>query len=71
MLGFIAEAVSEDISFSDDELEAAAWFTRNQVISAIKGEDDAVFSMAPKGSLASTLVHSWVYDEKWQFRNEN
>lgn len=71
MLGFIAEAVSVDISFSDDELESAAWFTREEVISAINQTEDAKFVMASKGSLASTLVHSWVYDKKWQFKNEN
>ncbi|GAN11187.1 oxysterol-binding protein-related protein 3 isoform X4 [Mucor ambiguus] len=66
MLGFIAEAVSTDIHFRDDELEAAEWFTRSEVIAAVKGEKSSTFSMAPKGSLASTLVHAWINDKKWQ-----
>ncbi|CEP07912.1 hypothetical protein [Parasitella parasitica] len=66
MLGFIAEAVSTDIHFRDDELESAQWFTRTEVIAALKGDLNATFSMAPKGSLASTLVHAWVNDKKWQ-----
>lgn len=66
MLGFIAEASSTDIHFSDDELESAQWFTRSEVIAALKGDLSSSFSMAPKGSLASTLVHAWINDKKWQ-----
>jgi NAD+ diphosphatase len=66
MLGFIAEAVSTDITFADDELESAEWFTRAEVTAALKNEPNAKFSMAPKGSLASTLVHAWIEDKKWQ-----
>ncbi|EPB86877.1 hypothetical protein HMPREF1544_06303 [Mucor circinelloides 1006PhL] len=66
MLGFIAEAVSTDIHFRDDELESAQWFTRSEVIAAVKGDLGSTFSMAPKGSLASTLVHAWINDKKWQ-----
>lgn len=66
MLGFIAEAVSTDISFADDELESAAWFTRSEVLAAIKGEKGASFFIPSKGALASTLVRAWLYDKKWQ-----
>ena len=66
MLGFIAEAVSTDIHFRDDELETAEWFTRSEVIAAVKGDKGSTFSMAPKGSLAYTLVHAWINDTKWQ-----
>lgn len=70
MLGFIAEATSTEIDTSyDKELEAAVWYTRSEVIAALKGEDNAIFAMAPKGSLASTLVHAWVNDKKWQPTN--
>lgn len=67
MLGFMAEAVSTEINTEyDQELEAAVWYTRSEVIAALNGERNAVFSMAPKGSLAYTLVQSWVSDKKWQ-----
>ncbi|KAG0765273.1 hypothetical protein G6F29_007656 [Rhizopus arrhizus] len=66
MLGFHAEAVSTDISFADDELESARWFTRSEVIAAAKGNENATFSLPSKGSLAYTLVNSWLNDKKWQ-----
>lgn len=66
MLGFYAEAVSTEISFADDELESARWFTRQQVVEALNGDPNAIFSMAPKGSLAHTLVSTWINDKKWQ-----
>jgi NAD+ diphosphatase len=69
MLGFIAEAVSTDIHFADDELENAQWFTRSEVHAALKKDTSAKFSMAPKGSLASTLVHAWINDKKWHPTN--
>lgn len=70
MLGFIAEATSTEIDTSyDKELEAAVWYTRSEVVAALKGEQNAVFAMAPKGSLAYSLVHSWVNDKKWQPTN--
>ncbi|KAI9475889.1 MAG: NUDIX hydrolase domain-like protein [Benjaminiella poitrasii] len=69
MLGFIAEAKYSDIKFSDDELEHAAWFSRSEVMAAVSNDPNATFSMAPKGSLASTLVHAWLFDKKWQVTN--
>lgn len=66
MLGFLAEAVSTEINTDlDQELESAVWYTRAEVIAALNKEPGASFSMAPKGSLASTLVHSWINDKKW------
>ena len=70
MLGFIAEASSTEINTTyDQELEAAVWYSRSEVVAALKNETGAIFSMAPKGSLASTLVHAWVNDKKWQSTN--
>lgn len=66
MLGFHAEAVSTDISFADDELESARWFTRSEVMAAAKGNENATFSLPSKGSLAYTLINSWLNDKKWQ-----
>ena len=37
MLGFVAEAVSEEISLNDGELEDARWFTRNELKSGEVG----------------------------------
>ncbi|KAI7905816.1 uncharacterized protein BX663DRAFT_497721 [Cokeromyces recurvatus] len=69
MLGFIAEAKSSDIQFSDDELEHATWFTRSDVMAAANNDPNSTLSLAPKGSLASTLIHAWLYDKKWQSAN--
>ncbi|KAI8074328.1 uncharacterized protein B0P05DRAFT_548130 [Gilbertella persicaria] len=65
MLGFIAEATSTEIKYADDELETASWFSRAEVIAALNSETNASFSMAPKGSLAHTLVSAWINDRKW------
>lgn len=66
MLGFLAEAVSTEINTGlDQELESAVWYTRAEVIAALNKGPDATFTMAPVGSLASTLVHSWINDKKW------
>ena len=65
MLGFIAEAVSTEINYADDELEEAAWFSRSEVMSALNRDPTASFSMPPKGALAYTLIDAWMNDRRW------
>jgi NAD+ diphosphatase len=70
MLGFLAEAVSTEINTNlDQELESAVWYTRSEVVAALNKDPNATFSMPPKGSLAATLVHSWINDKKWHSTN--
>lgn len=65
MLGFHAEALTTQISFSDDELESAKWFTRSEVMAAMKGEANAPLNLPFKGSLAYVLVDAWLHDKRW------
>ncbi|RZV31746.1 MAG: NAD(+) diphosphatase [Chromatiales bacterium] len=53
MLGFVAEAMSDDIHLNDGELEDAQWFTREQLQS---GETGLPFRI----SIARRLVDDWI-----------
>jgi len=53
MLGFVAEAISDDIHLNDGELDDARWFTREQLQS---GETGLPFRI----SIARRLVDHWI-----------
>jgi NAD+ diphosphatase len=53
MLGFVADASSDDIALNDGELEDARWFTRAQLQ---KGEIGLPFRI----SIARRLVDHWL-----------
>jgi NAD+ diphosphatase len=53
MLGFIAEATSENIVLNDGELEDARWFSRSELKS---GEVGLPFRI----SIARRLVDHWI-----------
>ncbi|ORZ07094.1 NUDIX hydrolase domain-like protein [Absidia repens] len=58
MFGFLASATSTTIKMEDKELESARWFSRSEVLGALKG-DGGVFTMPPKLAIAHQLVHAW------------
>jgi NAD+ diphosphatase len=53
MLGFVAEAISDDINLNDGELEDARWFTREQ----LRSEDTG---LPFRISIARRLVDHWI-----------
>jgi len=53
MLGFVAEAISDDINLNDGELEDVRWFTREQLQS---GDTGLPFRI----SIARRLVDHWI-----------
>ena len=53
MLGFVAEATSDDISLNDGELEDARWFTRDELVS---DTNRLPFTI----SIARRLVDDWI-----------
>jgi NAD+ diphosphatase len=56
MVGFFARAVSKDIDVDDDELEAARWFTRDQM----RAEAEAGTLLLPGGiSISRSLIEAW------------
>jgi NAD+ diphosphatase len=53
MLGFVAEATSEDIALNDGELEDARWFTRGDLQSGVP-------ELPFRKSIARLLVDHWI-----------
>jgi NAD+ diphosphatase len=59
MLGFTAEAISEDIALTDSELEDARWFTREEIAERARG---MTRGLPAELSIAFRLVTDW-YDD--------
>jgi NAD+ diphosphatase len=56
MVGFFARAVSTDIDVDGDEIEAARWFTREEM----RAEAEAGTLVLPGGiSISRSLVEAW------------
>jgi NAD+ diphosphatase len=56
MLGFVAEATTDDINLNDGELEDAQWFTRDQLKS---GDVGLPFRI----SIARRLVDHYIHGD--------
>jgi NAD+ diphosphatase len=56
MLGFYAEALTEEIVIATDELRDARWFTRAEV----RDPDAHGFTVPPPDSIARRLIDDWV-----------
>ena len=56
MLGFRAEALSEEIVLDAEEMRAARWFTRED----IHGRKAAGFNLPPHDSIARRLIEGWL-----------
>jgi len=60
MLGYFAEALSDDLTVCDDELEHARWFTRDELM-----EEALAFRKQPTAvSIARRLLAEWVTGEE-------
>ncbi len=57
MIGFTARATSTDIQVAQDELEDAAWYTREQLLAS---PEDETFRLPRKDSIARRLVDEWL-----------
>ncbi|TWX67165.1 NAD(+) diphosphatase [Colwellia demingiae] len=76
MLGFTAVATSEKIDISQDDLEDARWFSREQLVnfgvnsSVIAGEDSAdnpQYKLSSGDSISSYLITAWKNKEIGQY----
>ncbi|PKG85803.1 NAD(+) diphosphatase [Colwellia sp. 75C3] len=76
MLGFTAVATSEKIDISQDDLEAAQWFSREQLAdfsihSALKSGEEAPikaqYKMSSGDSISSYLIKAWLNKEIGQY----
>ena len=59
MLGFSAEAINDEISLNDQELESARWLTRDELRSLGEGDD---FRMPRADSISRQLITAWLDD---------
>jgi NAD+ diphosphatase len=78
MLGFTAVATSADIDISDDDLEDAQWFSREQLagfgiktrgpqVSDVDISQETEFSMSSSDSISSYLITAWKNKEIGRF----
>ncbi|KAG0027882.1 Peroxisomal NADH pyrophosphatase nudt12 [Podila clonocystis] len=74
MIGCHAEAISEDINIAleDQELEDARWFTRAEILEALKGSRSATFGkpvepgvlrLPPGTAIAHVILRAWATGE--------
>ncbi|KFH68025.1 hypothetical protein MVEG_06755 [Podila verticillata NRRL 6337] len=74
MIGCHAEAINEDINIAleDQELEDARWFTRQEVLEALKGSRSATFGnpvepgvlrLPPGTAIAHVILRAWATGE--------
>lgn len=57
MVGFVAEARTTSLEFTDDELEDARWLTRGQIVAERESGD---LRLPPRSSIARRLVDDWL-----------
>lgn len=60
MVGCIGEALSTDIDFEDDELEACKWCDRDEVLQMMNGTHPEGHRCPPSISIAHFLIKGWV-----------
>ncbi len=62
MIGCIAEALDDELVIDGEELEDARWFSRDEVISMIKGEHpDGLLAPQPI-AIANAIMRAWALD---------
>ena len=60
MLGFVAEAEPDEPRASDEELEDARWFSREEIGAALRGDTrDAGLLLSPRLSISRSLIEHW------------
>ena len=62
MFGTMGHALSSEITLDPEELDDAKWVTREQVVTALMG-DDPHLKPARKGSIARFLIERWIADD--------
>ena len=63
MIGCLGEALTEEITLDDDELEAGRWFTRDEVALMIERRHPDGLITPPPMAIANFLIRSWVAGE--------
>jgi NAD+ diphosphatase len=60
MVGFTARAVSTELRLQEDEIEAARWFTRDELRAAV---EDGSLRISSRISIARRLIEHWYGEE--------
>jgi len=57
MVGFVAIAMDDKLNLNRDEIDSAAWFTREQLLNS---PEDDTFKLSRKDSISRALVNDWI-----------
>jgi NAD+ diphosphatase len=57
MVGFVATALDDRLNLNREEIDSAAWFTREQLINS---PEDETFKLSRKDSISRALVNDWI-----------
>ena len=60
MLGYSALATSEEMNVNLDEMDAAAWFTRQQVLDAQNSPETSTLRLPRADSISRRLITDWM-----------
>jgi NAD+ diphosphatase len=60
MIGCSAAATGSQLTIDTTELDDARWFTRAEVVAAVRGDDSAAFLPPPRAAIARTLLEHWL-----------
>ncbi len=62
MMGFVSEAISDELTVDKSELEDAQWFTRAEVEAIARGEEvrGMKLHLPPKGVVARFVIEHWL-----------
>lgn len=57
MVGFVAEALDDTLHLNREEIDSAAWFTREQLMNS---PEDETFKLSRKDSISRALIEDWI-----------
>jgi NAD+ diphosphatase len=60
MIGAHAEALNDSLAIDTNELDDARWFSREEVIAALRHDEGTAFQAPPRSAIARTLLEAWV-----------
>ena len=60
MIGCRARAASDILTIDKSELDDARWFSRDEVVAALEGREEAAFLPPPTTAIARTLLERWL-----------
>lgn len=65
MIGCLAEAVTQEITIDEHEMDDVRWFPIERVRAAMSGAGDDVFKLPPPIAIAHQLIKAWLNGESY------